>query len=69
MRESIFDVEVSTKQRPGSHSRGYGLTLVRRVAQRLGGSAIVEASPLGGARFIATLPVVESTVAVDEVRA
>ena len=61
LRDSIFDVEFSTKERPGGLSRGYGLTLVRRVAERLGGSAVVEGSPLGGARFIATLPVEPST--------
>ncbi|SFS02024.1 two-component system, CitB family, sensor kinase [Agrococcus baldri] len=61
-RESIFAVEVSSKQRSGGLVRGYGLTLVRRVAQRLGGSAVVEDSPLGGARFVARLPVVPSEV-------
>ncbi|GEK79898.1 histidine kinase [Agrococcus baldri] len=62
-REAIFRTEVSTKQRPGGLARGYGLTLVRRVAERLGGSAGVEASPLGGARFVARLPVAASAAA------
>lgn len=56
-REAIFDLEVSSKARPGGLPRGYGLTLVRRVAERLGGSASVGESPLGGARFTAHLPV------------
>jgi two-component system, CitB family, sensor kinase len=61
-RDAIFDVHVSTKQRPDGLARGYGLALVLRVAERLGGSAGVETSPLGGARFIATLPVAPSRV-------
>ncbi|WP_159433604.1 ATP-binding protein [Agrococcus sp. Marseille-P2731] len=64
LRDSIFDVEFSTKQRPAGGARGYGLTLVRRVAERLGGSATVERSPLGGARFIARLPVAADADAV-----
>lgn len=59
-RDAIFDVEVSTKHRPGGQVRGYGLTLVRRVAQRLGGAATAEFSPLGGARFVVRLPVAPS---------
>ncbi len=57
LREAIFGHEVSSKQRPGGLTRGYGLMLVRRVAERLGGSATVSPSPLGGARFTARLPV------------
>ncbi|WP_347754423.1 sensor histidine kinase [Agrococcus sp. ProA11] len=64
LRESIFDAAFSTKQRPLGSARGYGLTLVRRVAERLGGAAVVGMSRLGGARFVATLP-----VAVDSVDA
>ncbi|MGY3128041.1 two-component system CitB family sensor kinase [Agrococcus sp. UYP33] len=61
-RDAIFDIEVSTKSHVAGLARGYGLTLVRRVAERLGGSAHVEPSPLGGARFVARLPVVPSGV-------
>ncbi|WP_405216083.1 ATP-binding protein [Agrococcus sp. Ld7] len=57
LHDSIFDAAFSTKQRPAGAARGYGLTLVRRVAERLGGTATVGASRLGGARFVATLPV------------
>jgi two-component system CitB family sensor kinase len=59
-RNAIFDIEVSSKSHPAGLARGYGLTLVRRVAERLGGEARVEDSPLGGARFVARLPVVAS---------
>ncbi|MBO1769652.1 sensor histidine kinase [Agrococcus sp. TF02-05] len=61
-RAAIFDLEESTKPRAAGLARGYGLTLVRRVVERLGGSAAVEASPLGGARFTATLPVARREV-------
>lgn len=57
-RDAVFGTEFSTKQRPAGLARGYGLTLVQRVAERLGGSATVTDSPLGGARFTARLPVV-----------
>lgn len=68
-RDAIFDIDVSSKSHPAGLARGYGLTLVRRVAERLGGDAHVEDSPLGGARFVARLPVVASTVADSAVRA
>lgn len=55
--ERIFDLGYSTKD--GQRTRGYGLTLVWRVCARLGGSSHVEASPLGGARFVVSLPVRE----------
>ncbi|MGM1028681.1 MAG: ATP-binding protein [Actinomycetota bacterium] len=61
-RDAIFDIEVSTKSHAAGLARGYGLTLVRRIAERLGGETRVEDSPLGGARFIARLPVVPSEV-------
>ncbi len=56
-RAAIFDLEVSTKAHASGLARGYGHTLVRRVVERLGGEVRVERSPLGGARFVATLPV------------
>jgi two-component system CitB family sensor kinase len=40
----------------GKARRGIGLTIVKRVAERLGGSASVETSPAGGARFTVRLP-------------
>jgi two-component system, CitB family, sensor kinase len=56
-REAIFEPDVSDKSpTSGKARRGIGLTIVKRVAARLGGSASVEASPAGGARFTVRLP-------------
>jgi len=51
-RERIFEADVSTK--PGG--TGLGLALVRQVFTAHDGSIRCEESPLGGARFIASLP-------------
>jgi len=53
-RARLFERGYSTKS--GPRPRGYGLTLVRRVVARRGGSIDVGASPAGGARFTAVLP-------------
>ncbi|RZU65734.1 two-component system CitB family sensor kinase [Microterricola gilva] len=51
-RDRIFESGITSKELDrGRDRRGIGLTIVRRVAERLGGSATVSASPLGGARF------------------
>lgn len=51
-RSRIFESGVTTKELDrGRDRRGIGLTIVRRVAERLGGSATVSESPAGGARF------------------
>lgn len=56
-RAAIFEPDVSGKgPTPGKARRGIGLTIVQRVATRLGGSAVVDASPAGGARFTVRLP-------------
>lgn len=57
LREVIFEPDVSDK-RPtaGKARRGIGLTIVNRVAHRLGGSASVGRSELGGAQFIVEIP-------------
>jgi two-component system, CitB family, sensor kinase len=56
-RREIFEPDVSGKGAvPGKARRGIGLTIVKRVAARLGGSATVQASPGGGARFTVRLP-------------
>lgn len=56
-RASIFEPDVSGKApEPGKARRGIGLTIVQRVADRLGGSVQVGDSPAGGARFVARLP-------------
>jgi signal transduction histidine kinase len=57
-RERIFERfvrldEARTRDAGGS---GLGLAIVRAIAQAEGGSVRVEDSPLGGARFVVTLP-------------
>ncbi|MFG3498191.1 ATP-binding protein [Streptomyces sp. NPDC047928] len=56
-REAVFLEGWSTKERP-SHGgkRGLGLALVRRLAERQGGSARVADSDTGGAVFTVVLP-------------
>jgi two-component system CitB family sensor kinase len=56
-RAAIFEPDVSGKApAPGKARRGIGLTIVQRVSARLGGSAAVDVSPAGGARFTVRLP-------------
>jgi len=50
----VFALGFSTKG--GTVQRGYGLTLVARIVERLGGSVAVADSPAGGARFVVELP-------------
>jgi signal transduction histidine kinase len=55
-RDSIFGLRVrgtSASARPGT---GIGLAIVKMIAERAGGGIYVCDSPLGGARFEATLP-------------
>jgi two-component system nitrogen regulation sensor histidine kinase NtrY len=53
-RERIFDPYVTTKE----HGTGLGLAIVRKIVLDHGGDVRValEPSPLGGARFVVTLP-------------
>lgn len=53
-RGRVFESGWSTKGSPGT--RGIGLALVRRVALRRGGDAVVGSSATGGARFDVRLP-------------
>lgn len=56
-RSAVFEPDVSGKApAPGKARRGIGLTIVQRVAARLGGEVLVEESPAGGARFVVRLP-------------
>ncbi|MEW2265713.1 ATP-binding protein [Streptomyces sp. NPDC047853] len=55
-RELVFTAGWSTKERPAHRQRGIGLSLVRRLAERQGGSATVEAAYGGGAEFVVVLP-------------
>ncbi|WP_077798389.1 sensor histidine kinase [Streptomyces sp. JHA26] len=55
-RELVFTEGWSTKEPPAHRRRGIGLSLVRRLAQRQGGSAVVRAAHGGGAEFVVVLP-------------
>lgn len=54
--DSIFMEGWSTKEPPAHGKRGLGLPLVRRLAERQGGSVSVSDSPEGGAVFTVVLP-------------
>ncbi|MEU8566923.1 sensor histidine kinase [Streptomyces pathocidini] len=55
-RELVFTEGWSTKELPAHGRRGLGLALVRRLAERQGGSARVGEGPGGGAEFTVVLP-------------
>jgi two-component system CitB family sensor kinase len=55
-REKVFTDGWSTKRPAGHRRRGLGLVLVRRLAERYGGTATVGARPGGGAVFTVVLP-------------
>lgn len=55
-RELIFTEGWSTKKPPAHRERGIGLSLVRRFAERQGGSAAVGEAAGGGAEFTVVLP-------------
>ncbi|MZE70815.1 sensor histidine kinase [Streptomyces sp. SID5789] len=55
-RELVFTAGWSTKEPPAHRRRGIGLSLVRRLAERQGGSATVDAAYGGGAEFVVVLP-------------
>ncbi|MFD8689037.1 ATP-binding protein [Streptomyces sp. NPDC059651] len=55
-RESIFTEGWSTKELPAHGKRGLGLALVRRLAERQGGSVAVDTADEGGAAFTVVLP-------------
>ncbi|MET9764482.1 sensor histidine kinase [Streptomyces sp. NPDC006372] len=55
-RELIFTEGWSTKTPPAHRERGIGLSLVRRFAERQGGSATVGEAHGGGAEFTVVLP-------------
>ncbi|MFF8393498.1 ATP-binding protein [Streptomyces sp. NPDC016172] len=55
-RQLIFTTGWSTKKPPAHRERGIGLSLVRRLAERQGGSATVGEAHGGGAEFTVVLP-------------
>ena len=55
-RELIFTEGWATKEPPAHRERGIGLPLVRRLAERQGGSARVAEADGGGAEFTVVLP-------------
>lgn len=55
LRSEIFRSGFSTKDSAGAASRGFGLALVQRVAERRAGSVTVSESVLGGAHVLVTL--------------
>jgi two-component system CitB family sensor kinase len=55
-RELVFTEGWSTKKPPAHGKRGIGLSLVRRLAERQGGSAVVGEATGGGAEFTVVLP-------------
>lgn len=55
-RETIFTEGWSTKEVPARGKRGLGLALVRRLAERQGGSVAVDGADEGGAVFAVVLP-------------
>ncbi|OPG06877.1 histidine kinase [Streptomyces sp. GKU 895] len=55
-RELVFTEGWSTKKPPAHGKRGIGLSLVRRLAERQGGSAAVSEAEGGGAEFVVVLP-------------
>lgn len=55
-RDLVFTPGWSTKEAPAHRGRGIGLSLVRRLAERQGGSATVGKAYGGGAEFVVVLP-------------
>ncbi|MEV6105139.1 sensor histidine kinase [Streptomyces sp. NPDC051940] len=55
-RELVFSEGWTTKPLPAHGKRGLGLALVRRLAERQGGTAAAGEGPLGGAEFTVVLP-------------
>ncbi|MFI6157427.1 ATP-binding protein [Kitasatospora sp. NPDC051170] len=56
LRELVFEEGWTSKDAPAHRPRGLGLAMVRRLVERTGGRIVLDAGPLGGARFTAELP-------------
>lgn len=59
IRERLFEPFTRGESPGHTDGAGLGLAIVREQAVILGGDVTVEASPAGGARFVATLPISE----------
>lgn len=58
MKESIFDINVTTKHSASEFGLGLGLAITRQILDKYGGSILVEDSEtLQGARFVIKLPI------------
>jgi two-component system CitB family sensor kinase len=66
LRERIFEPGYTTKPPPTVGGRGVGLSLVRRMLERRGGSIAVSTLPGGGAEFVAVLPEAVRSMLADE---
>lgn len=63
VRDKIFEpfARVDQSRHRSSGGYGLGLSIVKRIAQWHGGSVIITDSPLGGARFVARIPIKPNT--------
>jgi len=63
-RERVFErftrLDSHRARTATSGGAGLGLSLVRRIAERHGGTACAEAAPTGGARLVLDLPVLST---------
>ncbi|MFJ3792964.1 ATP-binding protein [Kitasatospora sp. NPDC090091] len=64
LRERVFEEGWSSKDAPAHRPRGLGLAMVRRLVERTGGRIVLDAGPLGGARFTVELPEALHTAAL-----
>ena len=65
-RERIFDRFARSTATRNSTGSGLGLAIVREHARALGGDAVAENSPTGGARFCVTVLRIKQRPDVDE---
>jgi nitrogen fixation/metabolism regulation signal transduction histidine kinase len=61
LESRIFDPYVTTK----TDGTGLGLAIVKKISVEHGGSVRVEGSPLGGARFVLSVPAIGTASAAD----
>lgn len=55
-RERIFEANYTTKNQSGSYGLGLGLSISKDIVEKHNGTVIAGESPLGGARFVVSLP-------------